>query len=124
MKVTNGLATRDVPASLFDWREQRDAALERVEAKAERTRGGFTKEARHFVLDYLATHGPTSGEKLTAACKAAGIVPHDDRAFGAVYMGLVRAGLIVKVGTVRRERGHGTAGGNIWACTGRSNETV
>ena len=66
-------------------------------------------------MDYLSIYGPTAGEVLTLACKTYGIVPPDDRAFGAVYLGLARAGQIKKVGTVPRMRGHKTAGGNVWS---------
>lgn len=95
--------------------QQRDEALRRVAERAEAARRGFLEAARTFVRRYLAEHGATSGEVLTLACKKAGIAPHDDRAFGPVYLGLVRDGVIEKVGTVRRERGHGTAGGNVWS---------
>jgi hypothetical protein len=93
----------------------RDRAMGSVAENAEEHHPDFGDEARHFVLRYLETHGPTAGEVLTLACKAAGIVPHDDRAFGPVYFTLRTRGLIVKVGEVRRERGHGTAGGNVWS---------
>lgn len=94
--------------------QQRDQAIARVAQHAEETRAGFLDEARQFVIAYLSEHGATSGEQLTTACKAAGIKVHDDRAFGAVYAGLVRRGVIEKCGSVRRERGHGCAGGNVW----------
>jgi hypothetical protein len=94
---------------------ERDAAMQRVAERAEQARAAFLASARAFVRRYLAEHGPTSGEVLSLKCKASGITPHDDRAFGPVYFGLSREGVIEKVGTVRRERGHGTAGGNVWA---------
>jgi len=93
----------------------RDQAMAQVGEKAEQVCEGFQDLACSFVLDYLVKHGPTSGEKLTIACRHAGIIPHDDRAFGPVYYSLVRQKRIVKVGSVRRERGHGTSGGNIWS---------
>lgn len=114
---------RDVPLP-FDAQElpsrpvvdsERDRAMQRVGQKAEDVRPNFTELACVFIRGYLEINGPTSGEQLTLACKNAGIKPHDDRAFGPVYMRLARAGQIVKCGQVRRERGHGTAGGNIWA---------
>lgn len=95
----------------------RDDAIARVTARAEAARPGFVDEACAWVLDYLADCGPTSGEHLTAYCKARGIRPPDDRAFGAVYLRLVKQGRIEPCGTVRRERGHGTAGGRIWRLT-------
>lgn len=90
----------------------RDRLLTRLAAKQ---RADFMAKACAFVVRYLAQHGPTSGEALTLACRAAGIVPAgDDRAFGPVYMALVKQGAIEKCGSCRRERGRGTAGGNIW----------
>lgn len=95
----------------------RDHAIAQVAEHAEQHHPTFGEQARDFVLAYLRAHGPSSGEVLTEACKASGVKPHDDRAFGTVYMTLARWGRIQKVGTVRRERGHGTAGGNIWDLT-------
>lgn len=74
----------------------------------------FGQEAARFVVSYLRVHGATAGEDLTDACKRVGIVPHDDRAFGPVYMRLSRAGLIEKAGYVPRRKGHGTSGGSVW----------
>lgn len=107
--------------SLFDAitsvNQKRDVAIQRVAQHAAEHVPDFLELARAFVLRYLRAHGPTAGEVLTEACKADGIKPHDDRAFGAVYMGLASRGLIVKAGSVRREKGHGTAGGNVWSLT-------
>jgi len=94
--------------------ELRDAALDAVETAAERARRMFAADAGAFVVRYLTVHGPTAAEVLTRQCRAAGITPHDDRAFGPVYMRLARMKVIEKVGAVRRERGHGTSGGNVW----------
>lgn len=75
----------------------------------------FVRRAQRFVLEYLEANGAKSAEWLTLACREAGILPPtDDRAFGAVYHGLARRGLIVKVGTAKRTRGNGTTGGNVW----------
>jgi hypothetical protein len=93
--------------------QDRDAILARL-IRRDRTR--FIEQAEAFVLTYLDTHPDgASGEVITAACKAAGIAPHDDRAFGPVYMRLAKRGAIQKVGTARRARGHNTSGGNVWA---------
>jgi hypothetical protein len=89
--------------------------MQQVLQHAEERRPSFMEEAQSFVLDYLREHGPTSGEVLTVACKQACVVPHDDRAFGAVYMGLRRRGLIHRVGECKRLRGHNTGGGSIYA---------
>ena len=89
----------------------RNEAMGRVETHAG---ASFKEHATQFVLEYLRTHGATSGEELTTACVASGIKPHDERAFGVVFMSLSRKGLIFKVGTCVRVKGHGTSGGNIW----------
>jgi hypothetical protein len=94
--------------------ESRDRAMAVVEAKANSFVLPFSERAAAFVLAYLRAHGPTSSELLTDACKAHGICPHDDRAFGPVYMTLARAGRIRKVDTCIRVKGHLTAGGNVW----------
>lgn len=99
--------------SLWDALEQRDEAIASVSENAGRA---FMDQAAAFVIRHLS-RGPAPGEDITDACKAAGIKPHDDRAFGAVYLRLQRAGKIEKCGTVARRRGHGTSGGSIWRLT-------
>jgi hypothetical protein len=93
----------------------RDQAMSDVAVKAQDERPRFHQQAVDFVLWFLDRFGPAPGERITDACKRAGIQPHDDRAFGPVYMALARQKRIEKIGSVRRERGHGTSGGNIWA---------
>lgn len=103
--------------------QARDAALERVAAAAEPERAPddppvppFGVRARARILLELAERGPASGEALVLACRANGVLPRkDDRAFGPVFAGLVRDGLIHQVGECLRARGHGTGGGRIWA---------
>lgn len=103
--LTASTAARD------KWQRERDAALAQVERNAGKA---FAELARAFVLDYLERQVQASGEAITEACKRAGIRPHDDRAFGPVYMALSRAGKIEKCGSAIRQRGHGCAGGNLW----------
>jgi hypothetical protein len=92
----------------------RDDAMSTVAVHAQEYKPKFHQAAVDFVLWYLDRFGPAPGETITDACKRAGIQPHDDRAFGPVYMTLARHERIEKIGSVRRERGHGTSGGNIW----------
>lgn len=89
----------------------RDEAMRAIIAHAGQR---FRREAEEFVLAFLERNGETPGEFITDACKAAGIVPHDDRAFGPVYMALSRRGLIEKVASCQRRKGHGTNGGIVW----------
>lgn len=82
--------------------------------RAERQEAGFSERAADFVLSYLRNHGISSGELVTDAAKLAGIRPPDDRAFGPVYAGLARKGLIFCGGYCMRRKGRGTAGGRLW----------
>jgi hypothetical protein len=77
----------------------------------------FRERGREFVLAYLRQYGATSGEVITDAMKMAGIRPQDDRAFGPIYAYLAneKRRQIVCVGLVPRVKGHGTAGGRVWA---------
>ena len=84
--------------TVFDWQAERDLALETVERNAGEV---FKERAMAFALDWMAGKGVVSGEDITDACKAAGIVPHEDRAFGPVYLALARQGAIVRVGTLQ-----------------------
>ncbi len=70
--------------------------------------------AAAFALDHLRAHGPLSSEAITDACKDAGHIPHDDRAFGHVYRRLSHEGQIQRHGHCMRRKGHGTSGGVIW----------
>ncbi len=81
---------------------------------AERDDPGFCERAQRFVLAFLGQHGRASSEDITDACKSAGIVPAEDRAFGPVYAGLNRRKEIVCTGFCERRKGHGTAGGRMW----------
>jgi hypothetical protein len=96
--------------------EARDIAMALVADKAERvTAATFSQEAQAFIVNYLTVHGPTGGEVLTLRCAEAGIRPHDDRAFGPVFMALARAGRIIKAGSMPRAlRGHHAPGCTIW----------
>jgi hypothetical protein len=91
---------------------------ERARAKAEEACPDFSARAYAFLADYAhqqGTRGTFSGESCTDAMKMAGIVPHDDRAFGSIYARAIRQGLIRVVGYCARTKGHGTAGGRVYA---------
>jgi hypothetical protein len=102
----------------------RDRILADLEARA---KARFSVEATRVILRHLEQHGPTAGEALTDAVKAAGILPPagmDDRAFGPVYMKLARLGVIEKVAPAPRLKGHGTSGGNVWGLRKESTGNV
>jgi hypothetical protein len=90
------------------------AAAEACAAKAERTTRYSRTVAAAAVLEVLADGVARSGEQLVDHCQRLGIVPHDSRAFGAVFGKLKRDGLIEEAGFVARAKGHGTAGGRLW----------
>lgn len=100
------------PATLFTWQAERDAALKQV---AENAGANFMCKALRFCADYIRDNGPISGELVTDACKAAGIVPpNTDKAFGAVYATLMRDKLIEREGYTQRRKGHGCIGASVW----------
>jgi len=100
--------------SLDQARAAGQASVEQAGRHASMSVPDFSLRARMHVLAVLAGQGAASGEQLTKSCKDAGIVPHDDRAFGAVYAWLVRTGQLQCVGMVPRTKGHGTSGGRVW----------
>jgi hypothetical protein len=80
---------------------------------------GFGERAYAFIVAHIreqaARLGPIPGEQVTLAARAVGIAPADDRAFGAVYAKAIRRGDIRVAGFCARARGHGTAGGRLYA---------
>lgn len=100
--------------SIEQARELGESGMLMAQQRAERQEPGFTERAKAFVLQYLRLHGDCSGEDITDACKAAGITPEEDRAFGPVYSSLSRNKQIEFAGYCDRRKGHGTAGGRIW----------
>jgi hypothetical protein len=96
-------------------RSHGDAAGEACSDKAERETEFDREAASAAIVAYLRTAGrPVSGEELTDHCIAIGIRPHDGRAFGPVFGGLVRSGAIVCAGFAMRRKGNGTAGARLW----------
>lgn len=91
-----------------------ETAAAACQAKAQAA-GFDTDAARAVVLELLrGAARPMSGEELVDACQARGLVPHDARAFGAVFGALSRKGLIEAVGFAVRRKGNGTAGARLW----------
>lgn len=92
-----------------------EACLERAE------RGDFSgAAAAEVVLSALAKAHErglrgVSSEDLVDQCKELGLVPHDDRCFGGVFLSLARKGEIRRVGYAARRKGHGTGGASLWA---------
>lgn len=87
--------------------------------KAERTTAFCTVAARHWVLNHLQANGPQWSEAIVRAARDTGretLMPHDGRAFGAVFGALSRGGWIVCLRADGvRSNGRGTSGARLWA---------
>lgn len=93
-------------------------AAARAEEKANEAVPNFTERAlEHIraVAGNLSQGATVRGEDLVNGAKLAGIRPHDDRAFGAVFQKAIRERVIEPVGYAPRIKGHGTAGGRVYA---------
>jgi hypothetical protein len=91
-----------------------EIAMKACAEKAENETSFEVSAAQAEVLSLLKD-GPKTGEWLVWECKSRGHVPHDDRAFGAVFSGLSVKGEIIKLSYGPRHKGHGTAGAIIWS---------
>lgn len=87
-----------------------ELAGEKARLHAEDITPGFSDLALEFIRNYAITQGSFISEDCTLAMRGAGIIPHDDRAFGSIYAKALRLRYIRVVGYVPRRRGHGTAG--------------
>lgn len=95
-------------------RERGRRAADRCAEKAARVSTFDVDAAQNFIKGWLARYGQQSGEDLVDAAVAHGHKPHDGRAFGPVFAGLVRQKAIECVGYCERRKGNATAGGRIW----------
>jgi hypothetical protein len=93
-------------------------AAARAEDRANAAKPCFSDRALEHIRAAMANATPDArfrGEDIVNAAKVAGIRPPDDRAFGAVFSKAIRLGYIVPVGYAPRVKGHGTAGGRVYA---------
>lgn len=96
-------------------RAQGHDAMDRAESKAKAIDPEFIERAATHMLKYLLAHGVSSGEILTDSCKLAGIRSSSDKHFGPVFRRLLTKGAIRFAGFVARRKGHGSAGGKLYA---------
>lgn len=93
-------------------------AAARAQDRANTAEPGFSERALEHIRSTMAGAAPDArirGEDIVNAAKVAGIRPPDDRAFGAVFSKAIRLGWIEPVGFAPRVKGHGTAGGRVYA---------
>jgi len=90
-------------------------AGERCIVKAAANDPDFRNKALTFIVAYVRQEGEVTGESATLAAVLAGIKPHDQRAFGPVYQEALKRNLLRVVGMAKRVRGHGSAGGKVYA---------
>ena len=76
----------------------------------------FPERAYEFIVNFIrGQRGSVPGESAVLAARQAGIRPHDDRSFGPIFKKALKDEAIQVVGFVPRVRGHGTAGGRLYA---------
>lgn len=102
---------------LFSWkpsmaeaREARDEGMALVEKNA----GEVFRDRALVLIPSLLVDGPMCCEDLVDLCKEQGVIPHNDRAFGPVFLSLMRQGVIIKDGSRPRRKGHSAPGATIW----------
>jgi hypothetical protein len=93
-------------------------AAGRAEERANADAPGFSERALEHIRTTALAMLPEArmhGEDIVNSAKVAGIRPPDDRAFGAIFAKAIRLGYIEPVGFAPRVKGHGTAGGRVYA---------
>lgn len=107
-------AASDAGRALRNSRKAGAQAAEACAKKARKVDPRFVDKACAHILKTLEG-GSRTGEELVDSCIAAGIKPHDARAFGAVFLRLTRQRLAVsRISLQPRRKGHGTAGLREW----------
>lgn len=111
---TPSKAASDAGRALRAARQAGTQAAEASAKKAKKVDPLFVEKACANILKQLE-RGTRTGEELVDGCLAAGIRPHDARAFGAVFLRLTRQRLAVsRISLQPRRKGHGTAGLREW----------
>jgi hypothetical protein len=88
---------------------------EQARQRAEDVTPGFSDLALNFIREYALRQDSFMNEDCTLAMRAAGIVPHDDRAFGSIYAKAIRLRYVRVIGYAPRRRGHGAPGARRYA---------
>ncbi|MDH4417681.1 MAG: hypothetical protein QE485_10685 [Acidovorax sp.] len=93
-------------------------AAKKAADRADQDAPGFSERALEHIRVTMLAAAPGAqlrGEDIVNAAKVAGIRPPDDRAFGSIFSKAIRLGFIEPVGFAPRVKGHGTAGGRLYA---------
>lgn len=101
--------------TLFD-PHPRAESIEDATAHADREHDGWREAAAAFVVTFAA-RGPFTGEDVTGAATGAVPDPPDKRAWGGVFAGLARRGVIRNTGRFAR-RANGSPM-PVWERVGR-----
>ena len=108
--------------TIFDAIAERDAGMQRVEQRANKTVNGWTDAFYAFVVLYAAQHrGKTAtSEDIVDEYQRRGLIePHDWRAAGGPIQRAARNGVLVDTGQrAPRRKGHATAGAVVWLLEG------
>lgn len=78
---------------------------------------GFSDKAFQFLqikANQAANDEVWAGEDLVNEMKMAGLRPHDDRAFGGVFVRAINKKVLIPVGFRNRVKGHGAPGGRTY----------
>lgn len=109
------------PAFITRVRSARKLGAEAAQKAADRADSegpGFSERALEHIRQTMSRAAPDErirGEDIVNLAKVAGIRPPDDRAFGSIFAKAIRDGIIKPVGFAPRVKGHGTAGGRVYA---------
>lgn len=102
-------------SAVAECRSAGQVAMQACTDKAERSDPLFREKATAAILAHLQAVGQCTGEVLTDIAKAHGARPADDRAFGSVFLSLIRKRRIFIVGYAPRLKGHGCMGAKLYA---------
>lgn len=81
-----------------------------MHAVAENSGADFQNRAYDLARMFFQKAQRATGEDATDYVVAQGCIPHDGRAFGAVYKRLIADGVIQFAGYAKRRKGHGSPG--------------
>ena len=111
-----GFTFGQVPDSAYDrLMVAKDQGMRAMQSVADNSGPEFQQRAYEFCVSFFrGQQVAKSSEDATEAMIAAGIVPKDKRAMGAVIMKLLKNNMIQYAGACSRRFGHGSRGGSLY----------